>query len=323
MVGYLNYHYAQSLAYAQTTALVLEQAAAVPAFADQCDKMEAMKGYGKFLETSRKMLLLATLQCQSVESVEPSALRNSLNQASNVISRMGQYQSMVLTFMDQLDAFLAATDAKKYVGLSQAYDQLLFDQVSGVLISKDKVLASYLNKKRFYASDHSDQLPDVKAALLADVKSLDAAFPRDMEKLGLKDNETLGLMDTEKLGAGFTDTEKLGAVYADVEKLGAVYADVEKLGAVTFFDNERFGGYSRLDAEKLGLMYFDAEKLGSIVALDMEKLGSIGAFDAEKLGTLWDAELLGSLSDWINDAEQLGMWDTEQLGGMIFIRDAE
>lgn len=338
VVKYLNYYYARSLAFAQTTALVLEQAAAVPAFADQCNKMDAMKDYGKFLETSRKMLLLATLQCQSVESAEPSVLRNSLDQASNVIARMGQYQSMVLTFMDQLDAFLAATDAKAYAGLSQAYDQLLFDQVSGVLISKDKVLASYLNKKRLYASEHSDQLPDVKAALLADVKSLDAAYPRDMEKLGFMDTEKLGasFTDVEKLGTGFTDAEKLGAGFSDVEKLGAVYTDVEKLGGVTFFDNERFGAFSSHDAEKLGLMYFDAEKLGSIVAFDAEKLGSIGAFDAEKLGSLWDAEQLGgswdseqlgslidlindaeqlgSLSDWINDTEQLGMWDTEQLG---------
>ncbi|HBL72333.1 MAG TPA: hypothetical protein DD409_05345, partial [Bacteroidales bacterium] len=127
--------------------------------------------------------------------------------------------------------------------MSQAYDQLLFDQVSGVLISKDKVLASYLNKKRLYASEHSDQLPDVKAALLADVKSLDAAYPRDMEKLGFMDTEKLGasFTDVEKLGTGFTDAEKLGAGFSDVEKLGAVYTDVEKLGGVTFFDNERFG----------------------------------------------------------------------------------
>lgn len=281
MVNYLNYYYAKSLAYAQTTAFALEQAAAVPAFTSACDKLDAMKEYGQFLETSRKLVLMASLHCQSVESADPSALRNSLNQASNMIARMNQYQPMLITFMDQLDDFLLKNGSKNYTGLSQVHDQLLFDQVGSVLMSKDKVLANYLSNKRMYAADAQDKPVDVKAALLLDVKTLDASYPRDMEKLGYWDKESLGLKDTEELG--FWDNEKLlGALLYDVEQLGSFW-DAEKLGA-GFTDAEKLGtgftdveklGTGFTDAEKLGVGFFDAEKLGRIMALDSETLGLI------------------------------------------------
>jgi len=296
MVNYLNYYYAKSLAYAQTTAYALEQAAAVPAFASQCDKLDAMKKYGQFLETSRKALLMASLHCKSAESADPSALRNSMNQAFNVISRMEQYQSMVLTFIDQLDAFLSKNNSKSYDGLCSAYDQLLFDQVSGALISKDKVLESYLGKKHFYATGQKDQQPNVKAALLVDLKTLNDSYPRDLEKLGVLDKETLGMLDkvnpdskdVEKLG--FYDAEKLGIW--DTEKLGVIVADMEQLGA----------GF---DAEKLGAGFSDAEKLGGVSELlnDTEQLGRVCLM-------CWvnDIEQLGGVSEFIKDSEQLGIW---------------
>lgn len=289
MVNYLNYYYAQSLAYAQTTAYALEQAAAVPSFATQCDKLDAMKKYGQFLENSRKTLLMASLHCKSAESADPSALRNSLNQALNVISRMGQYQSMVLTFIDQLDAFLSKNNSKSYNGLCNAYDQLLFDQVSGALISKDKVLESYLSKKQFYAAEQKDQQTDVKAAMMGDLKTLNDSYPRDLEKLSCLDKETLGLLDKGNLDS--KDVEKLGIW--DAEKLGSFALDVEKLGR-------------SFDAEKLGFNYTDAEKLGGVssdLINDSEQLGLHQCVSCQ----INDIEQLGGVSDLINDSEQLGI----------------
>lgn len=316
MVKYLNYYYTRSLAYAQTTSFVLEQAEATPAFASQSNKqLEAMKGYEKYLENSRKILLMAALQCQSVESAEPSALRNSLDQSFNVVARMGQYQPMVLTFMDQLETFLSKNDAKTYAGLSQAYDKLLYDQLSSVIISQDKVLASYLNKKHMYASELQRQQPNVKEAVLVDLKTLNEAYPRDLEKLGIMDKETLGRLDKEQLGKfdaeqlGLFDSEKLG-FFGDMEKMAAIL-DTEQLGLITL-DTEKLGAIAALDAEKLGACYTDAEKLG-VTYKDKEQLGSLLDLinDTEQLGSLLDlindSEQLGSISDLINDSEQLGL----------------
>lgn len=289
MTRYLKYQYAQSLAYAQTTAFVLEQAAAVPGFAEQCDKLDAMKEYQQFLENSRKILLMASLHCQAAESADPSALRNSVNQSFNLIARMEQYQSMNLSFMDQLEAFLLKNSVKAYTGLSQAYDRMMFDQLSRLLVSKDKALASYLGKKHLYGTAQAHQHPDIKGALLVDLKTLDASFPRDMEKLGFLDKEVLGLWDAEQLGGYvyITDAERLNACF-DAEQLGIIL-DAEQLGGL-------FIPIPLLDTEKLGATYSDVEQLGSVFTLDAEQLGFI--------------------SNIINDAEQLGYYfaDNEKLG---------
>lgn len=303
--AYINYYYAKAAAFANSLEFAVDQTKAVPAFAAPGRNSSAVNTYLRFLRESRKELLMASLQCQAVENTDPAALRNSLNQANNVIARMNQGNAVVIDYIDQLDKFLQENGTSAYPELSKAHDQLVLDQLGSLLISKDKMLIKYFDKKRMYTQAAGEETFNLKEAMIQDMQKLSAIYPFDVEKLGLWDKEKLGLWDKEELG--FHDNEKLGAIFTEIEQLGGFF-NTEKLGSV--LDSEQLGT-TFTDAEQLGMGFYDSEQLGILWILDSEKLGAFLA-DSKQLGISWDSEQLGSI----------GSFDSEKLGGIISL-DAE
>ena len=311
--AYINFYYAKAAAFANSLEFAVDQTKAVPAFAAPGRNSSAVNTYLRFLRESRKELLMASLQCQAVENTDPAALRNSLNQANNVIARMNQGNAVVLDYIDQLDKFLQENGTSAYPELSKAHDQLVLDQLGSLLISKDKMLIKYFDKKRMYTQAAGEETFNLKEAMIQDMQKLSAIYPFDMEKLGLWDKEMLGrILDKEELGLkeleelGFHDNEKLGAIFTEREQLGTTFTDAEQLG-MGFYDSEQLGILWILDSEKLGVFLADSKQLG--ISWDSEQLGSIGAFDSEKLGGIisLDAEKLGLLV--LLDSDKLGLFN--------------
>lgn len=312
--AYLNYYYAKTAAYANSLEFALDQSGTITELAAQEANATTVSSYLKFLQEARKELLMASMQCQAVENTDPAALRNSLNQANNVIARMNQANPVLLDYIDRLDVFLQNQESSAYPLLRQAHDQLVIDQLGGLIISKDKVLMKYFDKKRMYTQLPVEQAIDMKGYIIKDLQKLSASYPNDMEKLGIWDKEMLGrIFDKEKLGLkeleelGFHDNEKLSAIFREIEQLGVFY-NTEKLGLVLDFEQL---GITFADAEQLGVGFYDSEQLGILWILDSEKLGAIFA-DSKQLGISWDSEQLGSI----------GFFDSEKLGGIISL-DAE
>ena len=261
---YMSFYYAKSLEFAKTIAYAVEQAKADEAFAAQyATQIEAMEKYVSFLETSRKDLLMATLVCQSVEASSPLMLRNAIAQANNIIAQMNHRNGAVVSFIDNLDAYILKTGRAANENLNRAHDLLVFNQIGASIATRDKVMLKYFDKKKLFAKDTQTTPADVKGSMIKDMESLSSIYYTDMEKLGFLDKETLGLKSDVDILGSFWDTEKLGGIVAfDSEKLGVGFFDAEKLG-VGFFDAEKLGtGFT--DAEKLGAGFTDAEKLGSI-----------------------------------------------------------
>lgn len=302
--AYINFYYAKAAAFANSLEFAVDQTKAVPAFAAPGRNSSAVNTYLRFLRELRKELLMASLQCQAVENTDPAALRNSLNQANNVIARMNQGNAVVLDYIDQLDKFLQENGTSAYPELSKAHDQLVLDQLGSLLISKDKMLIKYFDKKRMYTQAAGEETFNLKEAMIQDMQKLSAIYPFDMEKLGLWDKEKLGMWDKEELG--FHDNEKLGAIFTEREQLGTTFTDAEQLG-MGFYDSEQLGIMWILDSEKLGVFIADSKQLG--ISWDSEQLGSIGAFDSEKLGGIisLDAEKLGLLV--LLDSDKLGLFN--------------
>ncbi|MDD2559572.1 MAG: hypothetical protein PHE04_02740 [Bacteroidales bacterium] len=287
--AYLNYYYAKTAAYANSLEFALDQSGTITELAAQEANATTVSSYLKFLQEARKELLMASMQCQAVENTDPAALRNSLNQANNVIARMNQANPVLLDYIDRLDVFLQNQESSAYPLLRQAHDQLVIDQLGGLIISKDKVLMKYFDKKRMYTQLPVEQAIDMKGYIIKDLQKLSASYPNDMEKLGFLDIEKLGVMDKEELG--LKETDEL-AFCLDKEKLGMIIKEVEQLG-ILLESVVLSAGFT--DAEKLEIGFFDFEKLGSIGFFDFEKLGSIGFFNEEKLrGVIaLDSEKLG------------------------------
>jgi len=302
MDNYLTFYYTQSVEFGKTIEFAVEQAKAVEPFnANYESQISAVENYGKFLEETRKELLLSSKVCNSLDVSSPLMMRNAIARANNIISQMSYRNSTLINFIDTLGAFIEVSGASSYPGLNKAHSLLLYNQVGTSLATNNKALLKYFDKKKLYTSNIESPTTNIKEVVFKDIEEL---------------NLILIAADREKLGVIFSDQEKLSMMSNDQEMLGTIiwprclFNDAEKLGSVFQFDTERLGLIN--DAEKLGTGFSDTEKLGRI--MDSEKLGLVIMFDAENLGRfkINDAEKLGSL---FPDTEKLGIFfDSENLG---------
>jgi len=141
----------------------------------------------------------------------------------------------------------------------------------------------------------------------------------DKTKLLSKSQQNLSAIDQQKLGMMIQqDVENLSrwAFAGDAEKLRLT--DNEKLKSA---DSEKLDHFTPfLDVQKLSSIAGDAERLGVSLTKDVEKLAcdaeKLGIFDTEKLGGFRDNESLGINVFFTFDSEKLGiLMDSEALGG--------
>ncbi|MEL7589485.1 MAG: hypothetical protein AAGU19_22415 [Prolixibacteraceae bacterium] len=301
--NYMTFHYVKLVKWGENIDFALREALANEAFKNQnASQISALDNYGKLLAAARQNLLMTVMICRSADEASPALLRRSIIQANNSIAQVNYGSKKVISFIDALDAFIQEKGTAAHPELNKAHDLLSINQVGASLLTNDKVVLKYFDKKRLYSKDLKSPGTDTKEIVMRDMESLAVA---DIETLGFLDAEQLGMWDQEKLG--LLDVDNLGGIGAlDSEQLaGLVISDSEKLGGIELLDAEQLGRI--MDAENLGLK--DGENLGMVA--DAEKLG-IGFFDAEKLGSLWDAEKLGT---GFTDSEKLGTFmDKESLG---------
>ncbi len=328
--NYMTFHYLRAVKLGESIGFAVKEAVATEEFKNQnAGLVAALEDYSRLLSTARKNLLMTTVVCKSAGEASPALLRQSILEANNLIAQINYGNKSVLAFVNKLDAFIQEKGPGSYPQLNKAHDLLMLNEIGSSLLTRDKVLLKFFDKKKLYSKDLKSQGPDIRQTVLRDLETLslfleDVPGVADVEKLGAMDQEKLGLLNAEKLG---------GIVALDAEKLGVF--DSEKLAGIEIADSEKLGLFGFLDAEKLGLLVIgDAESLGFLdqeklglknkeelgVVHDAEKLGGVGFFDAEKLGVIFDSEKLGG-GFW--DSEKLGgtiLWDSEKLGTIL---DAE
>jgi hypothetical protein len=353
--GYFNFYYVGALKMTADVELAVKEATAIEAFQVSNKSLTAsLESYGKFLLSARTDLLMALAACKSVKEANPILLRNTLNQARNVVAQINYRDRIVLDFVDALSTFIKSNEPVQFQGLEKAHDLLIANEVYNAMITKNKAVLKFLDKTVLFSKSQEslnifDQQKlsmmiqqDMEKLAHIDITFADAEKLNsfDAEKLKSGDAERLRITDTEKLKSGdaerlsSADAEKLGgnpkgvvlmpndaeklAQYNDAEKLNV--GDAEKLGHYTL-DSEKLGIYG--DATKLGQVAGDAEKLGAALFKDTEKLRcdveKLGVTDMEKLGRMMinDAEVLGGYQIFGFDAEKLGrlmIGDGETLG---------
>lgn len=275
--SYLTYYYAQSMEFSNNISFAIEQAKSVEPFSSKYKtQISAVENYGKFLEETRKELLLSIKIYNSLDASSPIMMRNTISRANNIISQMSYRNSTLINFIDTLDTFIKENGEKSYLGLNSAYNLLLSNQIGSSLATKNKALQNYLNKKTLYSTDVESPSINIPDVMIKDIDELSAILPiMDVEKLGFaNDKETLETAfanDKETLELFYTDKEQLGLGYpilvaADVEMIGSnLKFDSEKLGMIGAFDSEKLGIIGAFDAEKLGTVFNDSEKLDHIV----------------------------------------------------------
>jgi hypothetical protein len=262
--AYYNFYYVNAANLSTNLAIAIKEANAVTGFGSQNqESINQMAEYVNFLSEARIDLILQITALNAISKADPALFMILRNQANNVIAQMNYRNKIVIKFLAQVDAFVKDSPSEATAGLKKIHDVLTLNQVLNSIITKDKMVLKYFDKKQLFSN--AEEL-----------------MAHDQTKL----NNTLQ-QDFEKLTYFFDyDSEKLGRVF-DKESLIAVFASANSLAQALLFDSEKLG---ILDSERLGIE--DKENLGIIEIADFEKLGvqaivwdkELGAWDSEKLG---------------------------------------
>ena len=342
---YLSYLYYKSLKSSADIERVIGLTADNQEFITSLNLTQTLDGYLTYLNNARADLLTALHVIQNPEMNNETPIIQYLNDAQNAASRIYTNEGVFLSYIDGIEAWLAAHPEQDNQNLKEAHDLLALNVLQSALIAQDKPLLIYLEDKKLYGDNQflftvlNDTIQQDEMLAFMELDNTSIAnfnaqsaqkIVKSVEQLNLVscflDQTILGI-DTklfnseEKLGAGYTDQQKLGTGFTDQQKLGAIN-DQQKLGAIN--DQQKLGAIN--DQQKLEALN-KQQTLGRVMGAinDQQKLGAIN--DQQKLGAINNQQTLGSvirdmqtLSSTMGDHQSLGgvfQFDQQSLGSLI------
>ncbi|PKO96817.1 MAG: hypothetical protein CVU12_03550 [Bacteroidetes bacterium HGW-Bacteroidetes-7] len=287
MKNYLNFYYANAIDLGEKIEMVVNASKSNADFSTKySENIAAIQRYGQFINSTRTDLLMMLALCNDPQNTNAVMLKNFTVQVNNIVTRTNYYRSSVIDMINIIENYIKENPQESAKGLAKAHDLLTYNQGVTAVVTNDKVLLKYLDKKRFFVSDiESGEVDAIKSKIETDKLQLKSFWDSEKLGIGFYDFEKLGFMDIEQMGKIIAfDSEKIGITFFDAEKLG--FFDVEKLGRIIAFDSEKLGMRSNISSAELGgrPLFFDSEKLG--IFFDSEKLGT-GFTDSEKLGLVY------------------------------------
>lgn len=238
LVQLLSYYYMNSVSRSELIDQMVEATDQIP---DLKTKMEfnlnELKSYSDFLNNTRNDILAAVLTLERVDQFNPAMVRNTFNQAVNIITQIRYRNVAVLDFIDNLDVYVKESEGSLPQSVNDAFNQLAINELRNAILTKDE-------KRTALISKYNIDTENTAGSVANEVKS---AIQRDVEQL------KVGFFDSEMLKAGFTDSEILKAGFTDSEILNIiVFFDAEKLGII--LDSEALNGIVGLDKEVLSFI---------------------------------------------------------------------
>ena len=208
-----------------------------------------LNSYSNFLDNSRADLLVAMDALEKINENNPALVRNSINQAVNIITQVRYRNVAVLDFLDQLNLYIEQNPDTAAQELKDSFNQLALNEFKNAIFTKDAKNAKLISA---YNIDSETNMANINEEAKAMAK-------KDMEQLGFTDSEVLGVInaiyDSEKLGlkmietlASFRNSENLSHFF-DSEKLGAGFSSNASLNFVS--DSEALAGIFAFDSESL------------------------------------------------------------------------
>jgi hypothetical protein len=168
---------------------------------------------------------------------ESAPIIHALNLAQNAISRIKNHDAVLLNYLHAMESFIEANPDKSYPELVDAHDILTLNMMQSAILSQNKPLLTYFEKKKLL--NQKEGINELVAE--AQFKSyFEDRFPLDAEIIGVTDIEQLkfSISVVEQLGTIFwTDMSELNnmedlqvVIFLNNEKLKSIVAPVEFLG---------------------------------------------------------------------------------------------
>jgi hypothetical protein len=146
--NYLMVYYYQTVKTSADVQTVLEKSASVSGFESENTAIVAdLDKYGEYLNTARVDILNGINAVFAVDQEAKAPIISQLNDAQNAIARTKNQHGLIIRYMDALAEFIERNDDRDMSALDDAYDILTINLLQSALISNDKPMLSFLDKK--------------------------------------------------------------------------------------------------------------------------------------------------------------------------------
>lgn len=252
---YLLYHYYQSLKTSSDVDAVLEKTTASPDFyKTYYPYAEALSSFKVFLEPARIDILNALNMIIALDENENIPVIDYLNKAQNAIARIRNNDAILMSYMEAIASFIEANPEVNYDELADAHDILELNILQSAILTQNKPMLSYLDKKKLM--NEKEGIKELAS---------EAQLSLYMQDQFAMDAESINAINSQQLQS---------IVYTDMNQLQSfVMGSMEQFNSVILLSADAISSTSELgNQEALQSMLNDAGNLGSSFS-DMPQLG--------------------------------------------------
>jgi len=179
---YLMFYYYQSVKTSYDVEKVLTLTTKVPEFfRTYYPYAEALSSFKVYLEPAREDILLAYNMISSLESDAEVPVMRYLNEAINAIARIKNHDAILVNYMTAIETFIQSSSDTTYPTLMDAHDLLSFNIIQTAVLTQNKPVLEYLNKKKLMNNKEGLKEIVADAGLKLYVKE---QYATDVNKLG-------------------------------------------------------------------------------------------------------------------------------------------
>jgi hypothetical protein len=190
---YLMFYYYQSVKTSYDVDKVLTLTTKVPEFYKiYYPYAGALSSFKVYLEPAREDILLAYNMISSLESDTEVPVMRYLNEAINAIARIKNHDAILMNYMTAIETFIQSNSDTTYPTLMDAHDLLSFNIIQTAVLTQNKPVLEYLNKKKLM--NNKEGLKEIVA---------DAGFKPYVKEQYAIDVNKLGVIIPDRFDAVF------------------------------------------------------------------------------------------------------------------------
>ncbi|MBU2555731.1 MAG: hypothetical protein KKF98_14855 [Bacteroidetes bacterium] len=278
---YLSYIYYKSLKSSTDIERVISLTADNPEFIQSLNQTQTLDAYLANLNSARADLLTALYALQNPDMDSEVPIIQYLNNALDADSRVQSNETIFLSYIDGIEAWLAAHPGQNHQNLKEAHDLLVFNVLQTALIAQDKPMLKYFDNIKLYCDSLSlktvlndtIQRDEMLAFMELDKASITNFNAQSAQKI-VKSVEQLNLVgrffDKTILGIDtklINSEGRLGSGMSHQLTLGILDDQLKR--AIPYTDQQSLDGHFLLDRQSLGAIMNDLQVIQS------EALGSL------------------------------------------------
>jgi hypothetical protein len=178
----------------------------------------ALTNFKTYLESARVDILSALNLILTIDQNQDVPVVDYLNKAQNAIARIRNHDAVLMNYMNAMATYIESNPESYLNDLNDAHDILALNVMHSAVLTQNKPVLSYLEKKK----------------LLNDKEGMKEVVAEAQLKSYLNDHFIMDVESLNALRSGFTNAESLqGIVFTNMENLqSAVLNNIEALNSV-------------------------------------------------------------------------------------------